>query len=387
MTARVRRVPLDRIVVPRGRRPIGDITDLARSIARVGLLHPIVVTPDLRLVAGLHRLRACQGLGWKTISATVLSVRALEVELAELDENLVRNELTVLERADQLRQRKQLYEALHPEAVKAGRPKKGETVSSFSREVARKTRLTPRTVQHEIQIASAIPSDVKKMLRGTVVEDDKRSLLRLARMPGPEQRSLVERIVSGEAKSVRQAMVQSVAMKLGRRRRGQLDGGPYDVVVIDPPWPYESQRTEYPTMTMDEIERLPVPAVAAPNCVLWLWTTNAMMRHAYSLLDAWGFTEKTILTWVKTRSTLGSWLLNTTEHVILAVRGQPVVNLTTQTTAFRAPNREHSRKPNEFYALVESLCPGSKLDMFARETRKGWTTWGAERTKFDRRTG
>ena len=116
--------------------------------------------------------------------------------------------------------------------------------------------------------------------------------------------------------------------------------------------------------------------------VLWLWCTNAFMREAYQCLDAWSFKEKTILTWDKEKIGLGDWLRNVTEHCIMAVRGHPVVSLTNQTTIIREKRREHSRKPEAFYSLVEALCPGSKLEMFARQSRRGWASWGAESEKF-----
>ena len=106
------------------------------------------------------------------------------------------------------------------------------------------------------------------------------------------------------------------------------------------------------------------------------------MPDAYRHLAAWGFEHKTILTWVKDRMGTGDWLRGRTEHCILAVRGRPVVNLTNQTTVLEAVRREHSRKPDEFYALVEALCPGARLEMFAREPRAGWTAWGAEAQRF-----
>ncbi len=166
--------------------------------------------------------------------------------------------------------------------------------------------------------------------------------------------------------------------------------GRYQVIAIDPPWKYDSRAEDtthrgknlYPDMTVEEICALPVGKLAQPDCVLWLWTTNAFMREAYRCLDAWGFKEKTILTWDKEILGLGDWLRNTTEHSILAVRGRPVVSLTNQTTIVREKRREHSRKPEAFYALVEALCPGSKLEMFARANREGWTAWGAEKEKF-----
>lgn len=171
-----------------------------------------------------------------------------------------------------------------------------------------------------------------------------------------------------------------------------LPSGPYRVIVSDPPWAYDKRAGDathrgdlpYPSMTTDAICALDVATLAHPDaCILWLWTTNAFMRDAYRVLDAWGFEEKTILTWVKDRMGLGDWLRGQTEHCILAVRGRPTVLLTNQTTALHGPLREHSRKPDEFYALVEALCPGSKVEMFCRTPRPGWARWGAETEKFN----
>mgnify|MGYP001566717098 CR=1 FL=1 len=166
--------------------------------------------------------------------------------------------------------------------------------------------------------------------------------------------------------------------------------GRFDVIAIDPPWQYAKRaedvthrgRNPYPDMDIDAIKALPVAARANPDCILWLWTTNAFMREALGCLDAWGFEQKTILTWVKDRMGTGDWLRGQTEHCLMAVRGKPMVTLTNQTTALHAPLREHSRKPDEFFALVDALCPGTKLEMFAREPRNGWQAWGAEPEAF-----
>jgi N6-adenosine-specific RNA methylase IME4 len=360
------------------------VVELAKSIALVGLLHPIVVTPTARskyaLVAGLHRVEACRSLGWKTVPATVLRTSSLQAQLATIDENIVRNELTALQRADALLDRKRIYEAIH--GTLKGRPRKRETISSFSSDAARKTGLTPRSVRHEIQIATALPAEVKTLVSQTWVADHKQGLLKLARLPQREQFAVARALASGRAKSVRDALLKRATARVNRS--AAMPGGRYDCIVVDPPWPYDHQSPDYPTMSLDAIRTLPISTLAAEDAVLFLWTTNAMMRHVYPLLDAWGFVEKTIVTWQKTRSVKGNYLLNATEHAVLAVRGKPLIMLTTQTTLLRAPNREHSRKPDEFYDLVSSLCPGRRLDMFARESRKGWTTWGAEKKHFDR---
>lgn len=183
--------------------------------------------------------------------------------------------------------------------------------------------------------------------------------------------------------SLARALTLAVADDVDRRAR-RLPRGRYEVIVVDPPWAYDTVNVGYPVLTVEEIMDLPIPKLASEDCVLWLWTTNAKMRDAFTVVDSWGFAEQSILTWAKDRMGKGWYLRNQTEHCVLATKGQPRLARTSQTTLLRAPSRQHSRKPEEFYALVESLCPGRRLDMFARESRKGWATWGFERSKFDR---
>ena len=206
-----------------------------------------------------------------------------------------------------------------------------------------------------------------------------------------EQPALYEEVRSGkktipEAKAaVKQAKKAAVVEKI-HKEPSRPPAGPFRVIAIDPPWKYGSRaedithraRNPYPDMSLSEIKALPISKLAHQDCIVWLWTTNAFMREAFECLDVWGFAPKTILTWVKDRMGTGDWLRGKTEHCLMAVRGRPVVTLTNQTTALSAPMREHSRKPAEFYALVETLCPGNKLEMFSRESRTGWQAWGAE---------
>jgi N6-adenosine-specific RNA methylase IME4 len=158
--------------------------------------------------------------------------------------------------------------------------------------------------------------------------------------------------------------------------------GPFHVISIDPPWPYgtgydpDGRRAAnpYPEMSLEQIKAIELPA--ADDCVLWLWTTHKFMRHSFELLDAWGFRDVAILTWVKDRMGLGSWLRSQSEFCIMAVKGKPPIQLTNQTTIIDGPLREHSRKPDSFYELVNGLCVGAKLDYFSREKRAGWAQVG-----------
>ena len=158
--------------------------------------------------------------------------------------------------------------------------------------------------------------------------------------------------------------------------------GKFDVIVFDPPWPYgtvydaEGRRaaSPYPEVSLEKLKEWNIPH--SEDCVLWLWTTNHFMHEAYHLLEFWEFEPKTILTWVKDRFGLGSWLRGQTEHCIMAIHGSPQITLTNQSTIIYGNLREHSRKPDEFYELVDSLCLGSKTDYFSREKREGWVSYG-----------
>jgi N6-adenosine-specific RNA methylase IME4 len=121
---------------------------------------------------------------------------------------------------------------------------------------------------------------------------------------------------------------------------------------------------------------LPVADLAAEDCVLWLWTTNAHMRESFAVLDAWGFQSKTILTWAKQKFGVGNWLRGQTEHCHLAIRGKAVVLLTNQSTLLVAPTGAHSAKPDAFYELVRALCPGSRMELFSRQEREGFLAHG-----------
>jgi N6-adenosine-specific RNA methylase IME4 len=131
-------------------------------------------------------------------------------------------------------------------------------------------------------------------------------------------------------------------------------------------------------MNIEEIAAMPVKDMAADDAILWLWVTNAHLPVVWPIVDAWGFTYKTMLTWAKDRMGTGDWLRGKTEHCLMCVRGKPTIVLTNQTTLLPGPLRKHSQKPDEFYRLVEELCPGSKVELFSRTPRNGWAVHGNE---------
>ena len=162
----------------------------------------------------------------------------------------------------------------------------------------------------------------------------------------------------------------------------------YDVVVIDPPWHYDTKydpnygrvALPYPSMSLEEIKNIKIPA--SNNSVLWLWTTHAYLFESKNILENWGFEYKATLVWDKEKIGMGHWLRMQCEFCLLGIKGKPVYNNTKYRDIIKEKGREHSRKPEIFYKMVEDTCVGTKLNYFSRENRKGWFSFGNDINKF-----
>ena len=165
---------------------------------------------------------------------------------------------------------------------------------------------------------------------------------------------------------------------------GEIPGlppGGFATILVDPPWPLQSGEKHYRTMSLARITALPVGQLAARDAHLWLWTTNALLPRAYEVAEAWGFTVRSPLTWVKFRLGLGGryQLRNATEQLLFCTRGRAPLGSRSQPTWFNAPVQEHSRKPAEQFAIIERVSPGPYLELFARrrpESNQPWAVWG-----------
>jgi N6-adenosine-specific RNA methylase IME4 len=163
-----------------------------------------------------------------------------------------------------------------------------------------------------------------------------------------------------------------------------LPAGSFRVIVADPPWQYDNKATRgaaedhYSTMTIAELCTLDVEDRAAPDAHLYLWTTNGFLREAFTVMEAWGFTYKTCLTWVKPQLGIGNYFRGSSEHVLFGLRGKLPMTDKNQPTWFKASRTRHSAKPDSFYDLVEKVSPGPYLEMFSRRRRFGWEGWGHE---------
>jgi N6-adenosine-specific RNA methylase IME4 len=173
--------------------------------------------------------------------------------------------------------------------------------------------------------------------------------------------------------------------------------GGFHTVLADPPWrftnrtgkvaPEHRRLDRYATMTLDEIATLPVVDVVAPDAHLYLWCPNALVPEGLQIMGAWGFRYVSNLVWAKRRKDggpdgrgVGFYFRNVTELVLFGVRGslRTLPPARSQVNMIETRKREHSRKPDEQYELIEACSPGPFLELFARYPRPGWAVWGHE---------
>lgn len=187
-----------------------------------------------------------------------------------------------------------------------------------------------------------------------------------------------------------------------------LPKGHFGAILADPPWQFKTlwgtatgpgnRNADYPTMDIDELAALPVGQLAASDCVLFVWAIWILMPRAFDVINGWGFEYKTCaFDWMKAHAGqvemfrddfdvqmgLGYWTRANSEPCLLATKGKPKRLNADVRQGIIAPRRQHSRKPEGVHERIERLVAGPYLELFARQTRPGWTSWGNEVNKFD----
>lgn len=171
----------------------------------------------------------------------------------------------------------------------------------------------------------------------------------------------------------------------------------FKTILADPPWrfanrtgkvaPEHRRLDRYSTMDLEEICAIPVVEVAGPNAHLYLWVPNALLPEGLKVMEAWGFRYVSNIIWAKRRKDggpdgrgVGFYFRNVTEILLFGVRGsmRTLQPARSQVNMIETRKREHSRKPDEQYGLIESCSPGPYLELFARHPQPGWTGWGDE---------
>lgn len=381
----------------RFRKDYGNIETLKKSIQEIGLLQPIVVDENYKLVCGGRRLRAFQELGIEKIPARTVNLEHLI--LGEYTENEVRKDFTVSERVEIL---KAVEETLS--GRRGGDTSTGEqrNVQNFAQCKGKKSleiaaekagfgnKETARQAKKVVD--EGAPELVQAMDEGRLKPSVAVDLLE---KPKPEQVLLASKEKEKEAKLAAKDIRAEKARarrterieKIAEISKGNADlktEKSYPVIYADPPWRYDYAETEnrqienhYPTMSIDEICQMDVPA--NNDAVLFLWTTAPKLTEGLRVVESWGFTYRSCAIWDKQTMGMGYYFRVQHEILLIATKG----SLPTPEPANRPRSviqikkESHSAKPHEIAEMIEAMYPElPKLELFCRSPREGWDVWG-----------
>ena len=377
---------------------------LEASIIAEGVRDPLVVwrrNGELVLLDGHHRYEIAQRHG--------ISFEVMELsfpDLAAAKRWVIRNQLgrRNLTPAELSYYRGSLYLL---EKQSWGGDRRSDSAGSSGKnchlktegQLAQRFGVAARTVRYDAgfkealdRVAEVAGDEVRSAVLSREAKLSKEDVLRLDKQAGRDPgavKQAVERVLAGEAESVKEALrEQSRERKRKQLRPAELPEGKFGLIYADPPWRYDFAEDEdraienhYPTMSVGELEALPVADLAAADCLLWLWTTSPKLREALRLIEAWGFEYKTSLVWVKDKIGMGYYARQQHELLLVAKRGNPPAPAPADRppSVIWAPRTTHSAKPAEVYAMLERLYPEvAKVELFARTRRPGWAVWGNE---------
>lgn len=383
---------------------------LARSIADVGLRQPINVRPlgeAFEVRGGGHRLAAFRKLGRETIPAFVRGDDDLHAELAEIDENLIRNDLSPIERSAAQARRKAIYQELHPE-TKAGGDRRSnaqlehlkdgedDPTPRYDEAASEDIGQSPQTIRREVHRGEVL-GDRKADISGTSL-DKGDELDALAKLPEEKRDSLIDRAKAGEKVSAKTEIKKDLRDKRERDTAGEIPAGKFGVIVCDDEWDhvvwsrntgmdrhasnhYETADDAHTAAELHERTKARFEC-AADDCFLGMWATVQHLAIAVDLLRLRGFRYVSHYVWGKDKIGLGYWNRNKHEILLIGIKGDiPCPAPGTQwESLIMAPRGDHSAKPEIFLELIEAYFPTlPKIELNRRgPARPGWDAWGLE---------
>lgn len=359
----------------------GDEFDaLKADIAKNGQREPIWLHTDGSIIDGRNRYRACMDLDiqpvfrtWDGNGSLVAFVVSLNLHRRHLTSGqravIALDILPMLEEEAKERQGKRTdLQPVGPDLFGGTSVKKLTEVKRVDSEAAQIMGTNRQYVQDAKRIAKDAPDLLDKVRSGeTNIISAKREI---------KERKREDRRQENAAKA---ASTQS-PLEVGAK---------FATILIDPPWDWGDEgdvnqmgraKPDYGTMSIDDLERLPVADLADDDCHVYLWITNRSLPKGFRLLEAWGFRYVTCITWAKPHFGMGNYFRGQTEHLLFGVKGSQMLKRRDVGTIFYANRGDggHSSKPNEAYELIESCSPGPYLEMFSRQSRLGWSMWGAD---------
>ena len=361
-----------------------EFDELVADIKLHGLHEPVVLFGG-KVLDGRNRLRACEAAN---VAPTYTVYTGDDPVSYVVSLNLRRRHLNESQRA--------------MVAAKLAMLKLGDNQHSEGPSIEEASRLLnvghasverAKTVQR-----AGIPELVQSVEQGAVSVS---AAAQVATQPIEEQREIVARgdreiLQAAQAIRARKAEVRHAErierlVHISGQNRLLPQDCKYPVVYADPPWHFDvynemsgverAAGNHYPTLALDDICALPVANLATDDAVLFLWTTASHLQESWSVIQAWGFQYVSNIVWLKDKLGLGYWVRNQHEVLLICRRGDMPTPLPTNrpSSVIISPRREHSRKPDEAYELIERMYPElPRIELFARQARSGWDAWGNE---------
>ncbi len=366
-------------------------TGLVQSIAEKGILVPLTIKNDGTIISGHRRYAAALELALADIPVVQME---FESDIDEREAIINFNKYRDKTFSQKMMEGEFVEETERLKAKNRQREYYGNQFESALVEIFPQVQPTEQPGKTRDAVAKTVG-----LGSGKTYETGKK--LMEAAKTNEFARELVEKIDKGEAtihgaiKEIKAVKKKEAFNQLIAQQKEDIENGVvakvngfYDVISIDPPWNYGREydpngsrvANPYPEMTTDEIKNIELPV--SDDAIVFLWTTHKFLPDAFDILKTWGFEYKAAITWDKERIGMGAWFRMQCEFCLFAVKGKPIFNNTTERDILREARREHSRKPDGFFDMVDKIAPGRKLEYFSREQRPGWDVFGNDINKF-----
>jgi N6-adenosine-specific RNA methylase IME4 len=361
-----------------------EFSDLVADIRTHGLHEPVVLFEG-KILDGRNRYRACVEAGTECRFETYQGKDPVGYVVSL---NLRRRHLNESQRAMVAAKLATMKQGARTDLSPIGEKSQADAAMLLN--------VGKRSVERAAEVReSGAPELVRAVERGDVSVS---AAADVATMPLDEQREVVargEREILQKAQEIRARKTEvrraeriAMAAALGAASGPLPQDRKWPLILADPPWRYDFSMTStraieahYPTLTLEQVCALPVTEIAASSAILFLWVPSPILKQGFEVIEAWGFEYCAGAVWRKDKIGEGFYFRSQHEHLLVGKRGDipPPPPSARPPSIFDAPRREHSRKPDEAYVLIERMYPElPKIELFARQQRPGWDCWGNE---------
>jgi len=363
-----------------------EFKQLERNILEEGIREPLITWNGI-LIDGHNRYRIAQehDINYETLEKDFENLN--DVKIWMVNNQLGRRNLQDFVRGE-------LYSVIEEIIREKAKESKSEKVSYY------------RQKGEVLSIIDNTSSNTQKIIAEKLGwSTGKKAMFDIVKTKAPEE--VKEKLRTGEV-SINQAYkeikkeekkverVELIQKQIEDIEEGLLPDlvGLFDVVSVDPPWPYEGESKNitsfdsvgrrvanpYPEMSIEQIKNIELPLMN--NAVVLLWTTHKFLPDAFEILKEWNLDYKATLVWNKEKIGMGAWFRMQCEFCLVAIKGKPYWENTTYRDIITEARREHSRKPDCFFEMIEKITMGNRLEYFSREKREGWKVFGNDINKF-----